>query len=423
MKTESIAIIGAGIIGVTSAYLLARAGYRVMLLDADEGPALGTSFANGAQLSYSYTDAMASPGLVAKMPRILLGRDPAFRVRMSADGQLLRWGGRFLLHARASREEHNTRNILRLALHSRDRLHELMEECELGFDHRPSGKLHLYGSRQDLEQAAARVRQKGEWGCPQRVLDWRQCLALEPGLAQLAVPMAGGVHSPLDEVGDCHRFALALLDRLRQQPGFEAHYHCRVHRLHKEGNRITGLDTSQGSITADAYLLATGPDSLALARGIGLHIPIYPIKGYSITVPATERAPAVCITDVDNKVVFARVGDRLRVAGCADIVGDDRTLDQDRIAHLLRVCRQRFPEAGDYDRLLDRWTGFRPVTPSSAPIIGRAGADNLYLNLGHGMLGWTLAMGSASLLAARIGGDPAPIDDSGLRPADHGLGG
>lgn len=421
MKPDSIAIIGAGIIGITSAYLLSRAGYRVMLLDAGEEPALGTSFANGAQLSYSYTDAMASPGLVAKMPGILLGRDPAFRVRMSADRQLLHWGGRFLLQGRASREERNTRNILRLSLHSREMMHATQAEAGVEFLHRPSGKLHLYGSQQDLDQAAARVRLKGEWGCPQRVLDWRQCLALEPGLAQLAVPMAGGVYSPLDEVGDCRQFALALLDRLRRQQGFEERYHCRVHHLRKEGNRITGLDTSQGPLTADAYLLATGPDSLALARGIGLSLPIYPIKGYSITVPATGQAPAVCITDVDNKVVFARIGDRLRVAGCADIVGYDRELDERRIAHLLRVCRQRFPEAGDYERILDRWTGFRPVTPSSAPIIGRAGADNLYLNLGHGMLGWTLAMGSASLLAARIGGYPAPIDDTGLRPIDHGL--
>ncbi|WP_375056185.1 D-amino acid dehydrogenase [Zobellella sp. DQSA1] len=420
MKTDSIAIVGAGIIGITSAYLLSRAGYRVMLLDAGRGPALGTSFANGAQLSYSYTDAMASPGLVAKMPGILLGRDPAFRVRMSAERQLLRWGSRFLMHAQAAREEQNTRNILRLSLHSREVLHRAQDECGIEFGHRLSGKLHIYGNRQDLDKAAIRVQQKGEWGCPQQVLDWQQCLALEPGLAQLATPMAGGVYSSLDEVGDCQHFAVRLLAQLRQQ-GVEEHYQCRVQRLRKEGNRITGLDTSQGPLTADAYLLATGPDSLALARGIGMALPIYPIKGYSITVPATGQAPDVCITDVDNKVVFARLGDRLRVAGCADIVGYDRELDEQRIAHLLRVCRQRFPEAGDYDRILDRWTGFRPVTPSSAPIIGRAGADNLYLNLGHGMLGWTLAMGSASLLAARLGGYPAPIDDTGLRPIDHGL--
>lgn len=423
MQTDTIAIVGAGIIGITSAHLLARAGYRVTLLDAGPGPALATSFANGAQLSYSYADAMASPGLLAKLPQILLGRDPAFRVWTLPDRRLLCWGSRFLWHSQTAQETQNTRNILRLSLHSREVLHRTQAECDIEFDHRRSGKLHLYGSHQALEQAAVRVRQKAEWGCPQQLLDWQQCRELEPGLARLATPMAGGVYSPLDEVGDCHQFALALLARLRARGRVTERYRCRVHRLRKSGSRITGLDTSQGPLIADAYLLATGPDSLALARGIGLSLPIYPVKGYSITVPATDRAPDVCITDVDNKVVFARLGDRLRVAGGADIVGYDRELDERRIAHLLRVCRQRFPEAGDYDRILDRWTGFRPVTPSSAPIIGRAGADNLYLNLGHGMLGWTLAMGSASLLAARIGGLPPPLDDNGLRPADHGLGG
>lgn len=419
---KTIAVIGAGIIGVTTAFMLVRTGYKVILIDSAEGPALGTSFANGAQLSYSYTDAMASPTLLKKMPGILSGRDPAFRISCSQDPRILNWGSRFLLNGRSAKEVNNTSTILRLSLHSRAVLHELMQTHSLCFEHRQSGKLHIYSATADMEKAARRVEQKNQWGCPQELLDRQACIALEPALAQLQGEFVGGVYSPLDEVGDAPAFARALLAVMRSTGLLEEHYRTRVVRLATSKRHIDALETSQGRIEADGYVLATGPGSLELSHQLGLKLPIYPIKGYSVTVPATTQAPDICITDVSNKVVFARLGDRLRIAGCADIVGFDTRLDHKRLDYLLDVCRRRFPRAGRYREIQHEWTGMRPVTPSSAPIIGLAGADNLYLNIGHGMLGWTLAMGSASVLAAQVSQLPEPIDTRGFRPIDHGLG-
>ncbi|RTR06899.1 D-amino acid dehydrogenase [Halomonas nitroreducens] len=420
-ETQTVAVLGAGIVGVSSAYLLSQAGYRVTLVEAGEGPALATSFANGGQLSYAYTDAMASWALLRKMPGILLGRDPAFKIRLSTDPDFLRWGLRFLANARASRETRNTRDILRLALHSQAVMGEVASSVQPVFDHRSSGKLHLYDSAEALEAAGARVREKIQWGAQQALLDREACLALDPRVSQIQGAFAGGVHSPGDEVGDAHAFARSLLATMRRNGEIEERYCCRVARLRTRGGTITGLDTNQGVITADRYVLAAGPESVSLARGIGLKLPIYPVKGYSITVPVTDKTPDLCITDVAHKMVLARMGDRLRIAGCADIVGYDRTQDPARLDHLLSVCRSRFPDAGDYDRVLDRWCGFRPVTPSSRPIIGQAGADNLFLNVGHGMLGWTLAMGAGSVLVSQMRGDSGAIGDRGFRPCDHGV--
>jgi len=342
MNTQTTAILGAGIIGVSSAYLLSRAGHRVILIDAGEGPALGTSFANGGQLSYSYTDAMASPSLMAKMPHILMGRDPAFDVRLSLKAEFIRWGGQFMLNARRNKELENSRNIMRLSLHSKEVLHGLLAQSDIQFSHRASGKLHIYSSPEELQASGIRVKAKRQWGCPQQLLDASDCIDLEPSLSLLRDSIAGGVYSPIDEVGDGPAFARALLQQMVKQKNLDQYFNCRVHRLIKNDNRIDGIETSQGLIEADNYVLATGPDSLELSREIGLNLPICPIKGYSITVPATEQAPNICITDVSNKVVIARIGEHLRIAGCADIVGYDATLEESRIQHLLDVCSRTF---------------------------------------------------------------------------------
>lgn len=421
MAEKTIAVVGAGIIGITTAYLLQKSGYRVILIDAEEGPALKTSFANGCQLSYSYIDAMSSPSLLKKVPKILAGMDPAFRVKTLPELRLVKWGSRFLANGLAHKEELNTRSLLRLSLHSRNVLHSVLEGSSVEFEHRISGKLLIYTNQKDLNKAAIRVRQKDEWGCKQQILGEKQCIELEPSLLQLSRPIAGGVYSSIDEVGDPHRFSRELLKIMTRDKDFEAHFNCRINRLVKNGQSIQCLETSNGMIHADAYVLATGPESLNLTRDIGLKIPIYPIKGYSITVPATEFAPRVCVTDVDNKVVVGRIGDKLRIAGCADIVGYKSNIDESRIEHLLDIGKKNFPKAGVYSDILHKWAGFRPVTPSSVPIIGKAGADNLYLNVGHGMLGWTLALGSASLLTAIINQQEVPIDPTGTRPVEHGV--
>ncbi|MBA5761465.1 D-amino acid dehydrogenase [Vibrio sp. 404] len=421
MVEKTIAIVGAGIIGITTAYLLKRAGYRVILIDAEDGPALKTSYANGCQLSYSYIDAMSSPSLIKKMPKIMAGMDPAFRIKFSPDPSLVSWGSKFLLNGQAHKEEFNTQTLLRLSLHSRDVLRSVLADSNVEFEHRVSGKLLIYTNQEDLDKAAKRVRQKDEWGCKQEILSQKQCLDLEPSLRQLSQPIVGGIYSAIDEVGNPHRLSNELLKIMKQEQGFEARFNCRVNRFVKNGQSIQYLETSDGVIHADAYVLATGPESLNLVKEIGLKLPIYPIKGYSITVPATEFAPEICVTDVDNKVVVSRVGDKLRIAGCADIVGYKSHIDESRIEHLLNVCKNNFPKAGDYSDIKHTWAGIRPVTPSSVPIIGKAGVDNLFFNIGHGTLGWTLALGSASLLTAIINQQETPIDTIGMRPVDHGI--
>jgi len=425
LKIKTIAIIGAGIIGVTTAYQLTKSGYKVILIDAEDGVALRTSFANGGQLSYSYIDAMASPSLLKKLPSILLGRDPTFRVRFSPDPKFLAWGSRFMFNAQAAKEEQNTGNNLRLSLYSRKIMQSLCSELALDFEHRKSGKLHIYSTAESLEKAKARVEQKGKWGCPQEILNTEQCLALEPKLAQLDKAIAGGVYSSIDEVGNVHKFANHLLKTMQAQQTLETHFNTKVAKIVKKDKLIDTIEViTKGKtsiIKADAYVLATASDSLNLSKDIGLKLPIYPIKGYSITVPATDSAPDVCVTDMDHKMVFARIGDRLRIAGLADIVAYDDSLDESRLKHLLTVAKKVFPKAGNYDEILHKWTGFRPATPSSVPIIGQVGADNLYLNLGHGMFGWTLAMGSAALLTSIINQETPPIDTTGMRPIDHGV--
>lgn len=420
MKIETVAIIGAGIIGVTTAYQLTKLGIKVILIDAESAVAQCTSLANGGQLSYSYTDAMASPSLIKKMPSILLGHDPAFRVKLSPNRKLYAWGSHFLYNATSKKEQQNTRNNLRLSLYSRTLMQSIASELSLEFKHRESGKLHLYSSAEGLQKAKARVKQKSEWGCPQEILNAKQCLALEPNLAQLNKPIAGGVYAPIDEVGDVPSFASALLKQMIDQGMLETRFECKVTKIIKKESLIDSIETTTGTIKADAYVLATGSESLNLIAGLNLKLPIYPIQGYSITVPATDKAPDICVTDMDHRMVFARIGDRLRVAGLADI-GYGKRLDESRIHHLLSVAKQVFPEAGNYNKILHKWTGSRPSTPSSVPIIGRAGADNLYLNVGHGMFGWTFAMGSASLLSAIINQEALPIDVTGMRPSDHGI--
>ncbi len=357
MAEKTIAIVGAGIIGITTAYLLRRAGYRVILIDAEGGPALKTSFANGCQLSYSYIDAMSSPSLVKKIPKIMAGMDPAFRIKLSPDLSLVKWGCKFLINGQTHKEERNTRTLLRLSLHSRKVLHSVLAESNLDFEHRVSGKLLIYTNQEDLSKAAIRVRQKDEWGCKQEILSEKQCIDLEPNLLQLSQPIVGGIYSSIDEVGDPHRLSNELLKIMTHDNDFEAHFNCRINRLVKNGQSIEYLETSNGVIHADAYVLATGPGGLNLVKEIGLKLPIYPIKGYSITVPATKFAPEVCITDVDNKVVVSRIGDKLRIAGCADIVGYSSNIDESRIEHLLNVCKKNFPKAGIYSDIkpyLDR---------------------------------------------------------------------
>ena len=392
-----VAVIGAGVVGLATAYALARRGRRVLLLDRAPGPALETSFANGAQLSYAYTDAMAGPALWKQLPGMLAGRDRAFRTRVSADPDFWRWGLTFLRNASHSRLQENTLATLTLALESRAAMAELLARHPIDFDHRVAGKLHVYYNSASLPAARAMIERKRPFGVQQRLLDADEAIAIEPALAG-ARGIAGVVHSPEEEVGDPWRFATGLLEVLRTHHDVDARFGFDLQRLRRDGSQWRVLARNGDDISVPHVVVCAGIGSRSLLRPLGLRVPLMAVKGYSFTAPCGADAPSASITDTARKLVFCRLGDRIRVAGLADLNHWDAAPDRRRVADLVAMARDSLPQAADYDAIESDWAGLRPMTPWSSPIIRRAG-DGLVLNIGHGMLGWTLAMGSGERAA------------------------
>lgn len=395
---SDVIVIGGGIIGVTSAYWLASHGMAVTLLESAPELAAGASHANGAQLSYSYSDALGSPALLAQLAGLLLGRDPAFRVRPSLRPAFIAWGLRFLRECGAGRSRANTVHVLELALRSRTIINEVREREGIEFDYRPSGKLHLFYDTEALARARTVVDLKNAYGCRQEVLDAAAARACEPALAQLPQPLAGAVYSPLDEAGDACAFARTLGRRAAERYGVRIRTGVTVTALLSGNGRIRALRTSEGDMEAGHVVLSTGPQSARLAATARLRLPIVPMRGYSLTLPARPEAPSVSITDTARKIVFCRLGERLRIAGMADVGWSRPEPPAARIDALRSAARAVFPDAADYDAPGAPWAGLRPMTPDSRPLIGATAFPNLWLNCGHGMLGWTLACGSAERL-------------------------
>ncbi|MTI73701.1 MAG: FAD-dependent oxidoreductase [Stenotrophomonas sp.] len=393
-----LVVLGAGVVGLATAYAAARRGLSVLLLDRADGPVQGTSFANGAQLSYAYTDAMAGPSTWRQLPAMLLGRNGPFRTRWSADPDFWRWGLGFLRQAGSARLRANTLATLELALESRAALHALLQRHPIAFDHAVSGKLHVYHDAAALQGAAPMIALKQPFGVAQRLLDARQAIAAEPALA--AMPgLAGAVHSPQEEAGDPFRFGVGLLQVLQQQYGVQARFGVDIRRVVRQGDRWCLQPHAGAALQARRLVVCNGIDGAALLRPLGVRVPLMAIKGYSFTAPCGPRAPTASITDTSRKLVFCRLGGRMRVAGLADLNHWDPRPDPARMAQLVAMARASMPEAVDYDNIDSRWAGLRPVTPWSSPEI-RAIGDGLVCNLGHGMLGWTLAMGSGERAVA-----------------------
>lgn len=401
-------IVGAGIVGSASAYLLARAGHPVTLLEALDEPARGTSFANGAQLSYSYVEPLATPATLRKLPALLLERDSPLRLRLTGEWSQLAWAWDFVRACNTRQVRHATRALLSLAFLSR---HELSAACAadgLSFEHDAIGKLVLCPSRAALQSAARQVDYQRQFGCRQGLLSVEQCIEREPALASYADRFVGGVWTPEEAVGDARRLCQELIARV-QAMGGRVRYRTRVDAFERDGRRVAALRTAGGDLPLgrdDIVVLANGNEASAIAASLGLRLPIYPVKGYSITLPVVDaaRAPRVSVTDMRRKTVYAPLPGRLRIAGMAELVGHDLRADPARIAHLLDCARETFPGACDFDADPQAWAGLRPATPTSMPIIGGTPFDNLLLNVGHGALGFTLAMGSARLLARRLDG-------------------
>jgi D-amino-acid dehydrogenase len=401
-----ILVLGAGVIGTTSAWYLAQAGHEVTVLDRRPAPGLETSFANGGQISAGHAEPWASP---AVLPRILrwLGREDApLLFRLRRDPAQWRWGLRFLAECRPGRFAENCRTLAGLAAYSRDCLRELRQRIGLHYDELSRGILHFATSARDFDAMARHAEAVRSFGIQREVKGAGECLALEPALQYAEERIVGGVYTPQDESGDAHRFTQELA-RLAQERGVRFAMDTSVIALHVARREIEAVDTSRGRMSADAYVVAMGSYSAPLLRTVGIRIPVYPLKGYSITLPlgpAEEAAaPTVSLTDEAFKIVVSRLGARLRAAGTAELAGYDTSLDEVRCAAIARRVRQLFPQLGAATTV-ERWAGLRPATPNNVPLIGASALGRLWLNTGHGTLGWTLACGSAAGLAELMSG-------------------
>lgn len=407
-----ICVVGAGIIGVTTAYALAQRGHEVTVVDALSSAGRGASHANGAQLSYSYVAPLADPSVWKSLPGYLFQRRSPLTFRPKFDPAQWRWIARFLMACNTRASAHATAELVRLAFFSRDCLASLQAELVLDFDFREAGKLVMFSSDAAIAAARRQVRFQEPFGCEQKVLSTAACIEVEPALAASAERWAGGVHTASEQVGDCARFCEQLIAALAHRgSGVRFAFDTTITGAVKSQGRLAALQSSGGDITADAFVLANGVGSARIASTIGLALPIYPLKGYSVTFDAADIGgmPEVSITDFPNKIVYARIGNRLRVAGRIEIVGSDTSVDAGACRLLADEARRLFPQLRGDGAQLSPWAGQRPATPTGMPIIGRTPMPNVFLNTGHGALGWTLACGSAELLASRIEGQQCAI--------------
>jgi D-amino-acid dehydrogenase len=407
-----VLVLGAGIVGVATAYFLNRAGHEVTVVDRQPGAGLETSFANGGQISASHSMPWSSPSAPFLMLKWLGRRDAPLLWRLRADPSQWLWGLRFLANCTPGRSTANMEKNLTLALHSRTLLREIRQEADIHYDERAQGILQIFRNTIQFDAAAKDAERMTQLGCTETVLDRDGCLDLEPALRDTGEAIAGGVHAPDDETGDAHTFTRELA-RVIAERGVQFRYGVTVIGFDVERAAITRVVTNRGELTADAYVMALGSYSQLLLRPLGVNPHIFPTKGYSVTVPTDGRngAPTVSITDVDHKIVYSRLGDRLRVAGTAEFAGFDSTLTEERARVILGHAQQQFPNAGDFTKA-KFWTGLRPLTPDGVPVLGRTRYMNLYLNTGHGTLGWTLAAGSGQVVADLIGGKAPALDMS-----------
>jgi len=410
-----VLVLGAGVIGVTSAYFLRRAGHEVTVLDRQPAAALETSFANGGQVSWSSGHPWAAPGLVPQALGWLLRRHSPLVLRPRLDPAMWSWILRMLPNCLPERHRANRERMLRLGRYSHECLKTLRQDLPgLHYDERTGGVLLLYRNEVELTAAAADVENLAGFGIPCRVLDRAGCVAQEPALARAQEKIVGGLHYPADELGDCRSFTEQLA-AIVVRDGVQFEYGTTVQALRAEGGRISAVATDRGERTADAYVLACGSYSPLLLRPLGLRVPIYPVKGYSMTVPVGDpaAAPMGTLTDEHHKAVITRLGDRIRVAGTAELAGYDLRLRPRRCATVAHVLRDLFPDGGDLEQA-EYWAGLRPMTPDNPPVLGATAWPNLYLNTGHGTLGWTLSCGSARVLADLVSKRTPEIDLEGL---------
>lgn len=412
---KRVLVLGAGILGVHTAYFLRQRGYEVTMIDRQPGPALETSFANGSQISVSQSDPWASPHAPFKILKWLGKEDAPLLFRLKLDVNQWRWGLRFLYECLPSRAEHNTLQAMRLSEYSRRTLQMLRKETGIQYDHAEAGIMMIHSDAQSFDDAAKAAQLLIRNGERRDVLSVAEAVRIEPALAHTAPTLAGAIYAPNDESGDAYKFTIAMAEKAAAM-GVEFRYNTTIKRIDRAGGEVSGVvvthaDRPDETLTADAYVVALGSYSSALLRDVGVDALVYPAKGYSATLPIVNQAgaPKGSITDDEMKIVFTTIGQRLRIAGTAELNGFDTTLNPVRCEALTRRAKHHFPDLCDW-ATVEYWTGLRPATPSNLPIIGQSKLKNLYLNTGHGTLGWTEGPGSARALADIIAGQKPEVD-------------
>ncbi|MGI6247457.1 MAG: D-amino acid dehydrogenase [Pseudochelatococcus sp.] len=415
----NIVILGAGVIGVTSAYYLARAGHKVTVLDRQPGPALETSFANAGEISPGYAAPWAAPGIPLKALKWLFMTHAPLVIRPLPALAAWRWMFAMLRECSDERYKINKGRMVRLAEYSRDCLIVLREETGIAYDHRTQGTLQVFRTQKQFDGIAKDIAVLKADGVPFEVLDAAGCVAAEPGLAGAREKIVGGLRLPHDETGDCFKFTNEL-HRICEGLGVTFRFGVDIRRLRVAGGRIAAVETAAGDVTADVFVAALGSYAPALLAPLGLRLPVYPVKGYSITLPVVDeaRAPVSTVMDETYKVAITRLGDRIRVGGMAEIAGFNLDLPPARRATLEHSAEDLFGGAGDRQRATF-WSGLRPMTPDGTPAIGPTRYANLFLNAGHGTLGWTMSCGSGRVLADLVGGTKPDIETADLAPGRY----
>ena len=409
-----VLILGSGVIGVTSAYYLARAGHEVTVVDRQPEPALETSFANAGEVSPGYSSPWAGPGVPVKAVKWLLMKHGPLVIRPKLDPVMWVWLLKMLRNCTSARYAVNKSRMIPIAEYSRDALRDLRRDIGIQYDERSQGTLQLFRYQAQLDGTGEDIAVLQQYGVPFEVLSREGCIAVEPALTGVKEKFVGGLRLPQDETGDCHMFTQALAKHA-EALGVRFLFNTPIDRIVTDGARVSGVATSAGLLQADAYVLALGSWSSRLAAPLGISLPVYPVKGYSITVPIKDAAgaPESTVMDESYKVAITRLGDRIRVGGTAEISGYSDKLYDARRATLDHSLTDLFPRGGDLTKATF-WSGLRPMTPDGPPVIGRTHYANLHLNTGHGTLGWTMSCGSGRVLADMLSGKKPDIDVSAL---------
>lgn len=394
-----VIVLGSGVIGLTSAWYLNQAGFDVTVIDRQAKAGEETSFANAGQISYGYSSPWAAPGIPTKAIKWLFEQHAPLKIKPSLNPDLLHWASQMLGNCQLDKYRVNKSRMLTIANRSRECLAALNQQFELDYQGRTQGTLQIFRTSTQLKAVEKDMALLEESGTQFKLLDAKQCLNQEPGLANMQGELVGGLYLPDDETGDCYLFCQQL-HKMAEQAGVEFMFNTDVEALLTEGTKVVGVKTSLGTLSADHFVVALGSYSKALLNPIGIDIPVYPVKGYSLTLPVTneQQAPSSTIMDETYKVALTRFDQRIRVAGTAELAGFDPALPDKRLATLNHVVSNLFPQGVDFSQA-EYWTGFRPMTPDGTPIIGQTKFSNLFTNTGHGTLGWTMACGSADILA------------------------